>query len=48
MNSGAPALLSEGLITEKQIEEMLSAMEELQNMPNSVFYYRFIQATAFV
>jgi ubiquinone/menaquinone biosynthesis C-methylase UbiE len=47
MNSGAPALLSEGLITEKQLEEMLLAMEELQEMPNSVFYYRFIQATAF-
>ena len=29
-------------------EEMIEAMDQLRDMPNSVFYYRFIQATAFV
>ena len=47
MNSGAPALLSEGLVSEMQIKEMIEAMDQLRDMPNSVFYYRFIQATAF-
>ena len=47
MNSGAPALLSEGLVSEIQVKDMLEAMDQLRDMPNSVFYYRFIQATAF-
>jgi hypothetical protein len=47
MNSGAPALLSEGLVSEIQVKDMLVAMDQLRDMPNSVFYYRFIQATAF-
>lgn len=47
MSSGAPSLLEEKLITEKQVKEMQQAMDELRDMPHSVFYYRFIQATAF-
>ena len=48
MNSGTPALLSEGLVNEMQIKDMIGGMDQLRDMPNSVFYYRFIQATAFV
>ena len=47
MASGAPALIEEGLITEKEVLEMQLAMDELREMPNSIFYYRFIQATAY-
>ena len=47
MSSGAPSLLEEGLITEKQVKEMQQAMDELRDLPHAVFYYRFIQATAF-
>ncbi|WP_373520388.1 class I SAM-dependent methyltransferase [Aquiflexum sp.] len=47
MSSGAPSLLEEGLITEKQLIEMQHAMDELRDMPHAVFYYRFIQATAY-
>ena len=48
MSSGAPSLLEEGLITEKQVMDMQKDMDELRDMPQAVFYYRFIQATAFV
>lgn len=47
MSSGAPSLLEEGLITEKELRQMQQAMDELREMPHAVFYYRFIQATAF-
>lgn len=47
MSSAALSLLEEGLITEKQVKEMQQAMDELKDMPHSVFYYRFIQATAY-
>jgi ubiquinone/menaquinone biosynthesis C-methylase UbiE len=47
MSSGAPSLLEEGLITEKQVLDMQRAMDELTDMPHAVFYYRFIQATAY-
>lgn len=47
ISSGAPSLLEEGLITEKQFKEMQRAMDELRDMPHAVFYYRFIQATAY-
>ncbi|MCH7397734.1 methyltransferase [Belliella sp. DSM 107340] len=46
MSSGAPALLEEGLITSEQIQAMQNAMDELAKKEDSVFYYRFIQATA--
>jgi ubiquinone/menaquinone biosynthesis C-methylase UbiE len=46
ISSGAPSLLEEGLVTEKQVKEMQLAMDELRDMPHAVFYYRFIQATA--
>ncbi|MFC0262879.1 class I SAM-dependent methyltransferase [Fontibacter flavus] len=47
MSSGAPLLLEEGLVTEKQVKDMQEAMDKLRDLPQSVFYYRFIQATAF-
>jgi hypothetical protein len=47
MSSGAPSLLEEGLITLRQVKEMQQAMDDLMEMPHAVFYYRFIQATAF-
>lgn len=47
MTSAAPALLDEGLITDEQIKSMQVAMDMLKEMKESVFYYRFIQATAF-
>lgn len=47
MSSGAPLLLEEGLVTEKQVNDMQEAMDRLRDLPQSVFYYRFIQATAF-
>ncbi len=47
MSSGSPALLEDGLITEVQLKAMQDAMDELSSLPDSVFYYRFIQATAF-
>lgn len=48
MSSGAPQLLAEGLIDDSQLLKMQQAMDELRDMPDSVFYYQFIQATAFV
>jgi hypothetical protein len=47
MSSGAPLLLEEGLITSSQIIAMQEAMDELSERRDSIFYYRFIQATAF-
>ncbi|WP_041779233.1 class I SAM-dependent methyltransferase [Belliella baltica] len=47
MSSGAPLLLEEGLVTEVQIKAMQTAMDELSERKDSIFYYRFIQATAF-
>lgn len=47
MSSGAPALLEEGLINQEQVSNMQAAMDELRDTENSVFYYSFIQATAF-
>ncbi|MFD2034430.1 class I SAM-dependent methyltransferase [Belliella marina] len=46
MSSGAPMLLEEGLINEAQIHAMQNAMDELTAKEDSIFYYRFIQATA--
>ena len=48
MSSGAPILLEEGIITEDQVKAMQAGMDKLRDLPKSVFYYRFIQATAFV
>lgn len=47
MSSGAPLLMEEGLITASQVLAMQEAMDDLSEMSDSVFYYRFIQATAF-
>ncbi|TVP46013.1 MAG: SAM-dependent methyltransferase, partial [Mongoliibacter sp.] len=46
MSSGAPLLVEEGIVTPQQVLEMQLAMDKLRTMPESVFYYRFIQATA--
>lgn len=46
MSSGAPLLVEEGIVTPRQVLEMQLAMDKLRTMPESVFYYRFIQATA--
>lgn len=46
MASGAPAMLEDGLITTGELTVMKAAMEKLISMPHSIFYYRFIQATA--
>ena len=48
MSSGAPLLLEEKIITEKQLKAMQAGMDKLRDLPQSIFYYRFIQATAFV
>lgn len=48
MSSGAPALLEAGLVSEKQVMDMQHSMDELRDLPQSVFYYRFIQAKAYV
>ncbi|MDO9552714.1 class I SAM-dependent methyltransferase [Rhodonellum sp.] len=47
MESASPALLEEGLIDHQQLKSMQEAMDSLKEMKESVFYYRFIQATAF-
>ncbi|WP_228779906.1 class I SAM-dependent methyltransferase [Aquiflexum lacus] len=47
ISSGAPLLIEEGLVSEKQVNDMQLAMDELRDMPHAVFYYRFIQATAY-
>ena len=47
MSSGAPALLEEGLINQEQVSAMHAAMDELRETQDSIFYYNFIQATAF-
>ena len=47
MSSGAPLLLEEGLVTASQIKAMQDAMDQLSERKDSIFYYRFIQATAF-
>jgi ubiquinone/menaquinone biosynthesis C-methylase UbiE len=47
ISSGAPLLLEEGLVTVAQVKAMQTAMDRLMEMPDSIFYYRFIQATAF-
>jgi hypothetical protein len=47
MSSGAPVLLQAGKVTQAEVEAMQAAMDELKEMQDSVFYYRFIQATAF-
>lgn len=47
MSSGAPLLLEEGLITVSQINAMQKAMDELSERKDAIFYYTFIQATAF-
>lgn len=47
ISSGAPFLIQEGLITEKDFKAMQGAMDTLKDMPESIFYYRFIQATAY-
>jgi predicted O-methyltransferase YrrM len=47
MSSGAPLLLEEDIITEKQVKAMQIGMDKLRDLPSSIFYYRFIQATAF-
>lgn len=48
MSSGAPLLIEEGVVTEQQVLGMQLAMDKLRELPASVFYYRFIQATAYV
>ncbi|MBT0809815.1 methyltransferase domain-containing protein [Litoribacter ruber] len=47
MSSGAPNLMEENLITEKEVIAMQQAMDELREQEDSIFFYRFIQATAF-
>ncbi|MFD2201620.1 class I SAM-dependent methyltransferase [Shivajiella indica] len=47
MSSGVPLLLEEGKVTEKLVKEMQKGMDKLKDMPHSIFYYSFIQATAF-
>lgn len=47
MSSGAPLLIQEGLLGEAQIKAMQDGMDHLREMSDSVFYYRFVQATAF-
>lgn len=47
MGSGAPLLVKAGKVTESDVKAMREAMDELREMADSVFYYRFIQATAF-
>ncbi|WP_143962735.1 class I SAM-dependent methyltransferase [Litoribacter populi] len=46
MSSGAPNLIEENLLTEKEVLAMQKAMDELRDQADSVFFYRFIQATA--
>jgi ubiquinone/menaquinone biosynthesis C-methylase UbiE len=46
MSSGAPVLLTEGLVTDLQVRSMQEGMEKLKDLPESIFYYRFIQANA--
>ncbi|WP_194774943.1 class I SAM-dependent methyltransferase [Pararhodonellum marinum] len=48
MSSGAPALLEEKLLNEEEVAAMQVAMDELRDLSHSIFYYRFIQATAYV
>ncbi|SNS41369.1 Methyltransferase domain-containing protein [Belliella buryatensis] len=48
MSSGAPALLEEGLIDQNLLLQMQAEMDQLKAQKDAVFYYRFIQATAFV
>jgi len=47
MSSGASAMIEEGVISEAEVISMQQAMDELREMPDSIFYYRFIQATAY-
>lgn len=47
MSSGAPLLIEEGVVTEKQVLAMRESMDHLRSLSESVFYYRFIQATAY-
>jgi hypothetical protein len=47
MSSGAAALLEEKLISEEEVIAMQRAMDELTAQEDSIFFYRFIQATAF-
>jgi len=47
MSSGASAMIEERLISESKVAKMQQAMDELRDMPDSIFYYRFIQATAY-
>ncbi|HSJ69576.1 MAG TPA: methyltransferase domain-containing protein [Anditalea sp.] len=47
MSSGASAMIEDGLITQNEVSFMQKAMDELRDMPDSIFYYRFIQATAY-
>ncbi|WP_291781145.1 class I SAM-dependent methyltransferase [Cecembia sp.] len=47
ISSGASQLLESGLVTREQVIAMQAGMDRLMDMPDSVFYYRFIQATAF-
>ncbi|MCH7401621.1 class I SAM-dependent methyltransferase [Belliella kenyensis] len=48
MKSGAPALLEEGLISSDMVSAISEEMENLKHQENSIFYYNFIQATAFI
>ncbi|MCH7407979.1 class I SAM-dependent methyltransferase [Belliella sp. DSM 111904] len=48
MKSGAPALLEEGLISPDMVTTISKEMENLKHQENAIFYYNFIQATAFV
>ncbi|KEO72029.1 class I SAM-dependent methyltransferase [Anditalea andensis] len=47
MSSGASAMIGEGVISEAEVDSMQQTMDELRDMPDSIFYYRFIQATAY-
>ncbi|WP_304518246.1 methyltransferase domain-containing protein [Cecembia rubra] len=47
MGSGASSLIQDGLITDSQFKAMQKGMDSLRAMKDSVFYYRFIQATAY-
>jgi ubiquinone/menaquinone biosynthesis C-methylase UbiE len=47
MSSGAAALLEEKLISEDEVIAMQRAMDDLTTQEDSIFFYRFIQATAY-
>ncbi|UJP65728.1 class I SAM-dependent methyltransferase [Mongoliitalea daihaiensis] len=46
MSSGAPLLISEGLLKPEEVLAMQEGLDVLKSMEDSIFYYSFIQASA--